>query len=169
MSKQKEAISLGVRAVIIQNDKILVVRQEKPNGRDVYILPGGGIEKEEDIFTAAEREIEEESRLKIKALKLLYIKELFSPNQHSFEFYVLGRVTGGRLELGCDPELSKDHQVLKKITFILLRDLEKLRFYPQELRIKLKKNWMRKFKDAAVHLGVQRFSPKQHKRFFGHK
>lgn len=169
MPEQKEKISLGVRVIIIQNDKILVVRQEKANGRDVYILPGGGIEEGENIFVAAEREVEEESCLKTKVLKLLYIKELFSPDQHSFEFYVLGRVTGGKLELGYDPELSKDHQVLKKITFIPLKDLKKIRFYPQELRVKLRKDWMRKFKDAAVHLGVQKFSPKQYKRLFAHK
>jgi ADP-ribose pyrophosphatase YjhB (NUDIX family) len=51
MKKRKEQISLGVRVIIIRGDKVLIIRQRKPNGRDVYILAGGGIEASEDIFT----------------------------------------------------------------------------------------------------------------------
>lgn len=169
MPKQRKEISLGVRVIIVQKDKILVVRQRKPNGRYVYILPGGGVKEEEDVFTAAERETREESCLKIKAIKLLYLKELFAPNQHSFEFYLLSRVGSGKLSLGCDPELSENHQVLKKIIFVPLKDLGRLRFYPQELKTRLKKDWQKKFKNVPVYLGAQRFTPKQYKRLFGAK
>ncbi|MGC9049210.1 MAG: NUDIX domain-containing protein [Patescibacteria group bacterium] len=169
MVKQKEKIGLSARVIIIRGSKVLVVRQQKPNGRDVYILPGGGIKPNEDIFTAAEREVAEESCLKIKVLRLLYLKELFSPNLHSFEFYVLGKVMGGKLDLGYDPELAKKRQVLKQIVFVSIKALKKLRFYPQELRIKLEKDSRRKFKNIAVHLGVQRFTPKQYKRLFESK
>lgn len=169
MVKQKEAISLGVRVIIIRGNRVLVVRQQKSNGQDVYILPGGGIESGEDIFAAAKREVAEESCLKIKAKQLLYLKELFGPNLRSFEFYVLGKIVAGKLNLGHDPELAKNHQVLKQIIFIPIKDLKKLRFYPQELRVKLEKDRRKKFRNIAVHLGVQRFTPKQHKRLFGSK
>jgi len=168
MSEAKEIINLGVRVIIIQNNKILVIRQTKPNGRDVYILPGGGIEKGEDIFTAAEREVKEEGRLKIKAQKLLYVKELFGPNLHSFEFYVLGKTLGGRLKLGYDPEKG-NAQVLKNILFMPLNKLKNLSFHPKELKTKLEKDNRQSFKGTSIYLGAQRFSPKQFKRLFGTK
>ncbi len=169
MSKIREKISLGVRVIIIKNGKVLVVQQSKPNRQKVYILPGGGIKEGEDIFTAAEREVREESCLKIKAEKLLYLKELFGPNLHSFEFYILGKIRGGKLNLGCDPELSKNHQVLRKIIFIPLRELREIKFFPQELRTKLKEDWQKKFKNITVYLGTQRFSPREYRHLFGSK
>jgi len=169
MTKQKQTINLGVRVIIIQNNKVLVVCQRKPNNQDVYILPGGGIHTNEDIFTAAKREVQEESCLKIKPVKLLYLKELFGPNLHSFEFYVLGKIISGRLKLGHDPELSHDSQILKKIIFVPFKDLKKLKFYPQELRIKLVKDWQKKFKNIDSYLGVQQFTPKQFQRLFNKK
>lgn len=167
MYRQKKTISLGVRVIIIHGDEVLLVQQQKPNGRDVYILPGGGIYPNEDIFVAARREVWEESYLRIKPLKLLYLKELFGPNLRSFEFYVLGKIIGGRLGLGRDPELSDSSQVLKKITFVSLKDLKNLRFYPQELRIKLAGDWRKRFKNIDVYLGTQRFTPRQFQRLFG--
>ncbi len=169
MPKVQEKISLGVRVIIIRNNKVLVVKQTKPNGQKVYVLPGGGIKKGEDVFTAAEREVKEESCLKIRPQKLLYLKELFGPNQHSFEFYVLGEIKEGRLCLGCDPELSKARQILKSVLFIPLEDLKKINFFPQELRVKLKNDWQKRFGDITAYLGVQRFSPKQYKHLFGPK
>jgi 8-oxo-dGTP diphosphatase len=139
MKKRKEQISLGVRVIIIRGGKVLIIRQRKPNGRDVYILPGGGIEASEDIFTAARREVFEECSINVKVQKLLYIKELFAPDLRSFEFYVLGKMLSGKLSIVYDPELFQDDQVLKQIIFIPINNLKNIRFYPQELRAKLAK------------------------------
>lgn len=169
MKKRKEQISLGVRVIIIRGDKVLIIRQRKPNGRDVYILPGGGIEASEDIFTAARREVFEECSINVKVQKLLYIKELFAPDLRSFEFYVLGKMLSGKLGIGYDPELPQDDQVLKQIIFMPINNLKNIRFYPQELRTKLAKDYKKRFKNITIHLGVQRFTPKQYKRLFGSK
>ena len=94
-------------------------------------MPGGGIKSGENIFAAAEREVAEESCLEIRAKQLLYLKELFGPNLHSFEFYVLGKIKAGKLSLGYDPELAKNCQVLKQIIFIPIKDLKKYVFTPR--------------------------------------
>jgi ADP-ribose pyrophosphatase YjhB (NUDIX family) len=52
MKKRREQITLVVRVIIVSGDKFLIMRQRKTNGRDVYILPIGGIEASEYIFTA---------------------------------------------------------------------------------------------------------------------
>ncbi|GEM_PF-1094488 len=169
MVRSKQKIKLGVRVIIFRKNKILIIRQSKINGRDVYILPGGGVEGEEDILACAEREVKEETFLDIRAEKVLYIKELFGPNLHSLEFYVLGKIIGGSLRLGRDPELSKNAQCLKEVVFIELEKLARLNFYPRELRINLKKDKRRNFQTARIYLGAQRFSLKQFIRLFGPK
>ena len=168
MAKRKEKIGMSVRVVIIKGNKVLIIRQQKHNKRNVCIFPGGMIERGEDIFAAAVREAKEESCLKIKPQRLLYLKEVFAFHLHGLEFYILGKIVSGRLSLGCDPELPKDGQVLKEVGFKPMKDLKKLSFYPQELRTKLYQDWRRKFKNTPIYLGTQRFSPKQYRRLFGH-
>jgi hypothetical protein len=75
----------------------------------------------------------------------------------------------GKLGIGYDPELPQDDQVLKQIIFMPINNLKNIRFYPQELRIKLVKDYKKRFKDVTVYLGVQRFTPKQYKHLFGSK
>ncbi len=141
------------------------MRQRKTNGREVCILPGGGIEASEDIF-AARREVFEECSINVKVQKLLYVKELFAPDLRSFEFYVLSKILSGKLGIGYDPELPQDDQVLKQIIFMPINNLKNIRFYPQELRTKLAKDHKKRFKNITIHLGVQWFTPKQYKSLF---
>ena len=166
MAVKKESIGLGVRVIIIKNNKVVLVRQRKPNGRDVYIFPGGGIQKKEGIFSSAKREVKEETGLEIKTNKLLYIKELFSPNLHSLEFYVLAKISKGKLKLGQDPELEKNRQVLKEVLWVPINTLEKLNFYPRELKKKLYRDWKRNFQNITNYLGTNVFSSKQYNRLF---
>lgn len=170
MSKNKKLdINLGIRVILLKGNNVLVVKQKKPNGRFVHILPGGGIEEGENIFAAAKREIEEETNLKIEPLKLLYLKEIFDPYRHNFEFYVLGKIKAGKASLGYDPEKDVDNQCLSKVYFISLDRLKDINFYPQELRIRLKKDWQQDFKNISTYLGCQKISPAQYKRLFGNK
>ena len=166
---KKLDISLGIRVILIKGDKILVVKQRKPNGRFVHILPGGGIEEGENIFTAAKREIEEETNLKIEPLKLLYLKEIFDPYRRSFEFYVLAKIKAGKATLGYDPEKDTDDQCLSRVYFVSLDRLKDINFYPQELRTQLKKDWQRNFENISAYLGCQKISPVQYRRLFGNE
>lgn len=167
MKNDQSKINLGIRVILIKKDKILVVKQKKPNGRFIHILPGGGIEKGENIFTAAKREIEEETNLTIEPLKLLYVKEIFDPYRRSFEFYVLAKIKAGKATLGYDPEKDADNQSLSKVYFISLDRLNNINFYPQELRTQLKKDWQGNFKNISTYLGCQKISSAQYKRLFG--
>ena len=166
---KKESISLGVRIIIAKNNQVVIVRQRKLNNRDVYIFPGGGIQKGEDIFSAAERELKEETHLRAKIAKLLYIKELFSPGLHSIEFYVLARAVKGRLKLGIDPELADNRQVLQEVLWMSMSQLKKLNFYPKELREKLYSDWKSNFENITSYLGAETFSLKQYNKLFGPK
>jgi 8-oxo-dGTP diphosphatase len=58
-------------AIIIRNEKVLLIHRHKP-GRDYYTLPGGGVEFDEDFEEACIREVREETGLKVRALELVY-------------------------------------------------------------------------------------------------
>jgi 8-oxo-dGTP pyrophosphatase MutT (NUDIX family) len=58
--------SLGVKIVVENNDKLLMVRIGYAHKR--FTFPGGGVKKNESFKDAAKRELEEEVGIKIKSL-----------------------------------------------------------------------------------------------------
>lgn len=66
---------VSARAVTLQDDKLLLVRNKKS---DWWYGAGGGIELAEDIFAAAEREVQEETGIAVKATDVLAVDEFYS-------------------------------------------------------------------------------------------
>ncbi len=58
-------------AVIIQEEKILLIKRERGNFVGLYGLPGGKVEECEHIDEAVQREIQEELGLDLKCKKIL--------------------------------------------------------------------------------------------------
>ena len=74
-----------VRALIIQNDKLLSIKKERPNVGIYYALPGGAQEPNETLEQALKRECIEELGVEIIESKLLCIREYISRN-HEYSF-----------------------------------------------------------------------------------
>ena len=82
--KKKKKLRNSVKAVIIQDGKLLVLR--KKNGNGAYtVLPGGGQKHSETLHQALKREVFEEISAKVKIGKLLHIREYFS-EKHGFAY-----------------------------------------------------------------------------------
>ena len=71
MSRQ---IRTSAKAVIIQNGKLLAIKLNDGKA-EWYILPGGGQECEETLPQTVEREVREETGIKIKCKDLLFVIE----------------------------------------------------------------------------------------------
>ncbi len=84
------------------DNKILLVHHSLENKYDFWVLPGGGIEGDEGIFRAVEREVLEETNLKVKAEKIAYIEELMDEGKYICKFWVYCNFIQG--------ELSTDHK-----------------------------------------------------------
>jgi len=129
----------GARAVIPDGDqKILLVRQ-RHEGRDIWMLPGGGVEEGEDARQAAVREVKEETGLDIEVVRLLWhVEEVSAGRGQRFVNFFLAEATGGTLGLGADPERAYDGQVLREARFMSREEIGRIEtLYPEYLRDEL--------------------------------
>lgn len=129
----------GVRVIILDDKRrVLMVRQHH-EGKDIWMVPGGGIEEGENSSQAGAREVLEETGLKVKMGKLIWhVEEVSDKRGQRFVNFFLAELEGGKLELGMDPELDKNSQVLREVRFMSreeMCDLEVL--YPEYLKDEL--------------------------------
>lgn len=75
----------AARAIIIQNDKILVMRREK-EGSVYYTLVGGRVNEGEDITEAVKREVREETGLEITSAQYIFYEGHVSPYNEQYIF-----------------------------------------------------------------------------------
>ncbi len=67
---------LAVSAAIFRGDKILVVRRARSPAKGFYSLPGGRVEFGESLHAALQREVDEETGLKIEIMGLAGWREV---------------------------------------------------------------------------------------------
>lgn len=89
----------AARAVILEENRLLVLRKEGGGLGTRYALPGGGMHPEEDLMQALLRECEEEINTTVTVERLLHVADFFKnstsqPNclRHVVEFLFLCRV-----------------------------------------------------------------------------
>lgn len=129
----------GVRVIIPDPmGKILMVKQHHED-RDIWMLPGGGIEEWENAEEAAMREVQEETGLQIKVKRLLWhMEEVSKTRGQRFVNFFLAEMIGGNLELGHDPEFDEEGQVLREVKFFSKEELCSLsNIYPEYLKTEL--------------------------------
>ena len=70
----------AVRALIVEDDKMLFIKKSLPDAGIYYVLPGGAQEPDETLEQSLQRECLEELGLKMIDRKLLCIREYISRN-----------------------------------------------------------------------------------------
>ena len=117
----------GVRvAVLNYKGEVLLVKQHHPE-REIWLLPGGGIEDGELSASAAVREVKEETGLDIRIIRMLWhIEQLKEGVEQRYVNYFLGEIVGGELNLGMDPEYDGEAQVLREVKFVGEKEMAEL-------------------------------------------
>lgn len=70
-----------VSAVIIKDEKILLIHRVKPD-KEYFVFLGGGIEEGESAEEALKREAKEELGIEVKKMRLLF--ELVNQHEHAY-------------------------------------------------------------------------------------
>ncbi len=125
----------GVRVIVLDDrDRMLLVKQRHEDN-DIWMVPGGGIEDGENAADAAVREVKEETGLDIEIGTLIWHVEEVSQRGQRFVNFFLGKVSGGELALGEDPEFDEAHQVLREVRFMTREEMKLIpKHYPEFLR-----------------------------------
>ncbi|MFN2216840.1 MAG: NUDIX domain-containing protein [Anaerolineales bacterium] len=124
-----QRISAG--GIVLQEDRILLVRHVEANGADYWVMPGGGIEGDEGIFKAAEREVWEETNLKVRAEKIAYVEDFIDNGKYVCKFWVYCTLLEG------DPDIRNkgiNENYLKDAGFFCREDIKEMEVFPAVLK-----------------------------------
>ncbi|MFR6257334.1 MAG: NUDIX domain-containing protein [Anaerovoracaceae bacterium] len=125
----------GVRVIILDDKKRMLMVKQRHEDRDIWMVPGGGIEEGESSIEAAVREVEEETGLDADIEKLIWHVEEVSDRGQRFVNFFTGSIRGGDLALGKDPEFDENHQVLREVKFLTRQEINGLEhIYPEYLK-----------------------------------
>jgi len=149
-----QKIRNSIKAIIIENNRILTIKCQDQNGI-FYMLPGGGQQLYELMLEALERECREEIDCEIEVGRLLYIREYLADNHefaaedngaHQIDFMFECKLKEGSIpQNGIEPD---PWQI--GVVWLELSRLMEYRLYPQALRKILMKD---KDHKGKIYLG----------------
>lgn len=87
-----QRVGVVVGSLVKRDGKYLLVK-ENPNGKDVYNLPAGHVDKDEQLEVAAVREAKEETGYDIRLIEQIAIYHESAPQ--SVKHVYLAEITGG--------------------------------------------------------------------------
>jgi 8-oxo-dGTP diphosphatase len=99
---------VGVAAVIIEDDRVVLVRRGRPPAYGEWSLPGGAVEPGETLEEAVVREVAEEIGLSVEVMEVVAVLDrIFRDQEGEVQYHYvlidfLCRKTGGTLQASSD-------------------------------------------------------------------
>ena len=99
---------VGVAGVVIEDDRVVLVRRGSPPAYGEWSLPGGAVEPGETLEEAVVREVKEEIGLEVEVVELVAVLDrIFLDSEGEVQFHYvlmdfLCRRKGGRLRASSD-------------------------------------------------------------------
>ncbi len=102
---QKTLLSpqVAIGAVVIHRNRLLLVKRKHDPNRGKWAIPGGSVELGETLQEAVEREIKEETGLRVKAGEPIYVFDYIERDEGKgirFHYVIVdlsAKLTGGKL------------------------------------------------------------------------
>jgi mutator protein MutT len=118
-------IRIRVAAVIVEDGRVLLEKHAK-DGREYWVLPGGGVDVGETLSEALRRELREEIGVEAETGELAFACEAIAPGaaRHIVQLAFLASIARGTPHVtGCDPRVAD-------VAWIPLEDVAGLEMYP---------------------------------------
>ncbi len=99
---------VGVAAVVIEQERVVLVRRGQPPAYGEWSLPGGAVELGETLQEAVEREVREEIGLQVQVMEpVAVLDRIFLDTEGQVQYHYvlmdfLCRKTGGRMHASSD-------------------------------------------------------------------
>ena len=103
---EKESPSVMVDAVVIENEKLLLVTRKKDPFKGFLTFPGGKVDEGEKVEDAVKRELREETSLDIEPTDILgvYSDPSRNPRGHRISVAFIAKVISGEAKPSSDAE-----------------------------------------------------------------
>lgn len=116
--------------IVINQDKILLVKYVDSKGKSYLVGPGGGVLINENTSQAVVREILEETGLKVKPKKILFVEDMLSKRHRIIKIWFLCGLLGGKLRL---THGAKEEEILE-VGWFSREQLDNETVYPLPLK-----------------------------------
>lgn len=121
-------IEVRVGVIVIQDNEVLLINHLR-DGKRYWVLPGGKLRQVETLQECGEREVEEETSLRVKVTELLITGETLWPEgkKHIINFFFRGIPQSGevRKPSWCFPDERSDIP-----QFVPLEEINKIVLFP---------------------------------------
>ncbi|QCO56396.1 NUDIX hydrolase [Pseudorhodobacter turbinis] len=122
---------LAVRALILHQDRLLLVNAYRGNTSDLWCAPGGGVDSGSSLPDNLIREVYEETGLTVSVGEPVMVNEFHAPQNrfHQVDIYFRCKITAGVLDDSWrDPE-----GVVTKRRFFSREEMQQIRAKPDSM------------------------------------
>jgi len=123
-------ISAG--ALVIHEDRVLLVQHRIPGHDEFWVPPGGGAEGDETLMDCAVRECFEESGLRVRALKFAYVEEFFDEGRRVCKHWIHCELISGAINFSHVTE--EERGALLEARFVSRSEIAALNVFPRLMR-----------------------------------
>ncbi len=102
---------VGVGAIIVKEDKILLIKRAYEPNKGLWSIPGGLVRLGESLEEALKREVKEETGVSIEVKDVAFVgEEIFKENDIKYHYIIvdfLAKIICGEFKAGSDAEAVK--------------------------------------------------------------
>ncbi len=129
ISQQLYEQKVRVRAcgLLEQDGKLLLIKHKNIGSKGyIWLPPGGGVPFGMSAEETVIREMKEEAGLDVSVDQFLFINEFRNSKYHALELFFKVSISGGVPQLGTDPEVPGNEQILTELAFVPFYDIDQL-------------------------------------------
>jgi len=152
---KKYPVRISTKAIIIYNKHLLVIKHQQ-NSKEYFTLPGGGVNKNENLSTGLKRECMEELGAEIEIEDIVFVRDYIADNHefakqdpgfHQVEIMFLCKILNpNSLHKQTEPDKTQIG-----FEWLPLENIKNLPLYPKVLSMKIMKIYQNQL--MKVYLG----------------